>query len=52
MQVDRDIKVLIKLVLHEKRRASFANTNYTLPLASRCTVYNMNAYDVFIEVLS
>lgn len=44
MQVDRDIKVLIKLVPHENRSASAwgATTNDTLPLASLSRVYNMS----------
>lgn len=47
MQVDRDIKVLIKLVLHGSRSASaWGKTNDTLPLASLSRVYNMAVYDV------
>lgn len=43
MQVDRDIKVLIKLVPHESRSGSAwgATPNDTQPLASLSRVYNM-----------
>ena len=43
MQVDRDIKVLIKLVPHESRSASAwgATTKYTLPLASLSRIYDI-----------
>lgn len=41
MQVDRDIKVLIKLVPHESRSASAlgATTKHTLSLASLSKMY-------------
>lgn len=43
MQVDKDNKVLIKLVPHESRSASArgATTKYTLLLASLSRIYDM-----------
>lgn len=49
MQVDRDIKVLIKLVPHQSRSASAwgATTNDTPPPASLSRVCNMGVCDVY-----
>lgn len=45
MQVDRDIKLLIKLVLHESRIAKALGEITTLSLASLSWVYNMGVED-------
>lgn len=46
MQVDRDIKVLIKSVLHESRSATaWGKTNDRLPLASLSSVFKVAVQD-------